>query len=47
MSSLFMSIGGAEPHWMQHHMPWLAVLALMFGVWRDEVDAGDEAGLNG
>jgi hypothetical protein len=47
MSSLFLSIGGAEPHWMQHNLPWLAVLAMMFGLSRDEADAGERLRLNG
>ncbi len=46
MSSLFLSIGGARPNWMQHHMPWLGVLALMFGLSRDDEDS-DADTLNG
>lgn len=47
MSNLFLNIGGARPLWMQHNLPWLAVLAIVFGVWRDEAGAADDAGLDG
>ena len=47
MSSLFLSIGGAQPNWMQHHMPWMAVLALIFGMASEAPISADEADLNG
>lgn len=47
MSHLFLSIGGARPQWMQHNLPWLAVLAMVLGVWRDDLEASDEPGLDG
>ena len=41
MSNLFLSFGSVGPNWMQHHMPWLAVLTLLFGVSRDEAEPSD------
>ncbi|SFV29494.1 hypothetical protein SAMN05216456_0767 [Devosia crocina] len=32
MSKLFLSFEGASPHWLQHHLPWLAVLIVLFGL---------------
>ena len=41
------SIGLVPHNWMQHHLPWLLVLAMLIGLFRDEpaVDRDDE--LNG
>jgi hypothetical protein len=47
MSTLFLSIGGASPNWMQHHLPWLAMLVLMFGMARDDRTANDGTALDG
>jgi len=47
MSTLFLSIGGASPNWMQHHLPWLAMLVLVFGIARDDSTANDETALDG
>lgn len=41
MSKLVTLFGGASHNWMQHHMPWLAVLALVMGFEHDEPQAGD------
>lgn len=41
MRNLFLSFGGPQPHWMQHNLPWLAVLAMVLGLVRE--DAGDVA----
>lgn len=31
-----------RPNWLQHHLPWLAALSLVMGLFRDEaVPAGD------
>lgn len=47
MRSVFLSIGGVGPNWMQHHLPWLAVLAMLFGVSRDEPSTDPGPGLDG
>lgn len=47
MSSLFLSMGGVSPNWMQHHLPWLAVLVMVFGMARDDTSAGNETALDG
>lgn len=36
MRSVLLSIGVSPHNWVQHNLPWLAVLALMFGFERDE-----------
>ena len=34
---------GVAPHaWLQHHLPWLGLLALMLGLFRENPDAGFE-----
>ena len=34
---------GVAPHaWLQHHLPWLGLLALMLGLLRESPDAGFE-----
>ena len=47
MSSLFLSITGPRPQWMQHNLPWLAVLAMVLGLSRDDVEVSEEPGLDG
>lgn len=42
-----MSISTSRSNWMQHHMPWLAVFSLLFGVSRDETIEADFEGLDG
>ncbi|UYO01085.1 MAG: hypothetical protein KIT02_07760 [Devosia sp.] len=45
MNSLFQSIGAVRPNWMQHHLPWLGVLALLFGLADDAAERdSDETG---
>jgi hypothetical protein len=39
MRQVLLSIGVSPHHWLQHNLPWLAVLALMFGFERDEDEA--------
>src|SRR5690606_19226768 len=36
-----------RPNWMQHNMPWLAVLAMVLGLVEDDVPTRDEPGLDG
>lgn len=32
---------GVAPHaWLQHHMPWLGLLALVLGLFREETESG-------
>lgn len=40
---------GVAPHaWLQHHLPWLGLLALMLGLFRESPDTGLDADeLNG
>ncbi|MFC3703470.1 hypothetical protein ACFOOL_01715 [Devosia honganensis] len=43
MRSLFSSIGlSPGTHWVQHNLPWLAMLALVFGFERDEEDPAEK-----
>jgi hypothetical protein len=39
MSKILADLSGFEPHWVQHNLPWLAVLAMLFGLGRDEPEA--------
>ena len=39
MRNLLLSTGLPPHHWVQHNLPWLAVLAVVFGFGRDEVEA--------
>lgn len=32
--------GVAPPAWLQHHLPWLGLLALLVGMFRDSSDIG-------
>jgi len=43
MRNLLLNIGGIEHHWVQHNLPWLAMLAILFGLERDEAAAGDRS----
>ena len=43
MNSLSQHIGSARANWMQYHLPWLAVLAFLFGLSRDETSARDSS----
>lgn len=43
MRQMLMSIGVSPDHWVQHNLPWLAVLSLVFGFERDGA-ALDEPG---
>ena len=36
MRQVLLSIGVSPHHWVQHNLPWLAVLALVFGFERDD-----------
>lgn len=45
MNSLFLTMGGAKPDWIRHHLPWLGMLALVFGLARDDDSETDS--LNG
>lgn len=47
MSSLFLSMGGVSPNWMQHHLPWLAVLVMVFGIAPDDRSAVDQTAFDG
>ncbi len=48
MRNLLFNIGGIEHHWVQHNLPWLAMLAILFGLERDEAPASDRpTGLDG
>lgn len=38
MRNVLLSIGVSPHHWVQHNLPWLAVLALVFGFDRDGAD---------
>jgi hypothetical protein len=40
---------GVTPHsWLQHHVPWLGLLALVLGLFRDDSEIGFDPGeLNG
>lgn len=31
MRSVLLSIGGTPPNWVQHNLPWLAMLAVLLG----------------
>ena len=46
MRQVLLSIGVSPHHWVQHNLPWLAVLAMMFGFERDE-DEDRQSGLRG
>ena len=35
MREMLFNIGVPSHHWLQHNLPWLAVLALVFGLDRD------------
>ena len=35
MRQVLLSIGVSPHHWVQHNLPWLAVLAMVFGFERD------------
>ncbi|MFD2646937.1 hypothetical protein ACFSX5_03905 [Devosia albogilva] len=35
-------IGLAPHNWMQHHLPWLVVLTMVIGLFRDEPVLSDE-----
>lgn len=47
MSSLFLSIGGVQTNWIQHHVPWMAVLVLLFGIASEDSPGAAEIDLNG
>ena len=37
----FNAHSGVAPHaWLQHHLPWLGLLALMLGLFRDDSEIG-------
>lgn len=36
MRQVLLSIGVPPHHWVQHNLPWLAVLAMVFGFDRDD-----------
>ena len=36
MSSLSTAYGTAPQNWLQHHLPWLVMLTLLTGMFRDE-----------
>lgn len=36
MRNVLFDIGVSPHHWLQHNLPWLAVLALVFGFDRDD-----------
>ncbi|MCR6672360.1 hypothetical protein [Devosia ginsengisoli] len=39
----FNAHSGVAPHaWLQHHLPWLGLLALMLGLFRESPDAALE-----
>ncbi|MHA6297321.1 hypothetical protein [Devosia sp. CAU 1758] len=42
MRQVLLSIGVSPHHWVQHNLPWLAVLALVFGFDRDDVGAPEQ-----
>ena len=44
MRNVLLSIGVSPHHWVQHNLPWLAVLAMVFGFDRDEDGRIDAAG---
>ncbi|MCP8883967.1 hypothetical protein NIM87_10685 [Devosia sp. XJ19-1] len=41
MRQVLLSIGVSPHHWVQHNLPWLAVLAIVFGFDRDDVAPGE------
>jgi hypothetical protein len=41
MRQVLLSIGVPPHHWVQHNLPWLAVLALVFGFDRDDAALGE------
>ena len=43
MRQVLLSIGVSPHHWVQHNLPWLAVLAMLFGFDRDEEPVDGEA----
>lgn len=43
MNSLLEHIGAAGPNWIQHNLPWLGVLAFLFGLSRESDDRRDNA----
>ena len=47
MSNLVLSIGGVQANWIQHHVPWMAVLVLLFGMASEEGPGTAEIDLNG
>ena len=48
MRNLLLNIGSIEHHWVQHNLPWLAMLALLFGLERDGMPVGEApSGLDG
>jgi len=39
---------GVVPHWLQHHLPWLTLLAMVLDLFREESEIGfDPDELNG
>jgi len=42
MRQVLLSIGVSPHHWVQHNLPWLAVLALVFGLGRDVAEGPGE-----
>jgi hypothetical protein len=40
MRNVLLSVGVTSHHWVQHNLPWLAVLAIVLGLGRDDTDDG-------
>jgi hypothetical protein len=40
MSELEVHYGVAHPAWLQHHLPWLGLLAMVLNLFRDDTGIG-------